>query len=279
MALTYEQRVLRVLQYIHENPAGDLSLDTLAEVAHLSRFHWHRVFQAISGETCAQAVRRIRLHRAATWLVAGDEPVAEIAARVGYPNLQSFTRAFSERFGVPPAMFRKDGRSCLPHKLKSLGKFIMFAVDLDKVPKRRLGAILHQGAYTGIGQCFEKLQATATAKNLWPRVRGMIAVHYDDPNVVDEKELRCHAGLLIDDEQSLPEGLEEVSLPAGECAILHYKGPYTAIKVAYDYLYGDWLPKSGREPADSPPYEVYINDPADTEESELLTDIVVPLAA
>ena len=155
----------------------------------------------------------------------------------------------------------------------------MFTVDLDKVPQRRLGALMHRGAYTGIGQCFEQLVATASAKNLWPRVQGTVAVHYDDPNIVDEKELRCHAGLVITDDKPLPAELEEISLPAGECAVLHYKGPYTAIKVAYDYLYGDWLPKSGREPADLPPYEVYLNNPKDTQESELLTDIVVPLAA
>ncbi|MEM9127216.1 MAG: AraC family transcriptional regulator, partial [Pseudomonadota bacterium] len=72
MATSYEDRVLRVLAYIHENPAGDLSLDALADVAAMSRFHWHRVFRALTGETCAQAVRRIRLHRAAGWLVRTD---------------------------------------------------------------------------------------------------------------------------------------------------------------------------------------------------------------
>ena len=76
MAASYEDRVLRVLAYIHDYPDGDLSLDALSEVAAMSRFHWHRVFRAITGETCAQAVRRIRLHRAASWLVMTEKPVA-----------------------------------------------------------------------------------------------------------------------------------------------------------------------------------------------------------
>ena len=107
----------------------------------------------------------------------------------------------------------------------------------------------------------------------------MIGVHYDDPNVVAEAELRAHAGLWLSDGASIPDTLDTVTLPAGHCAVLHYKGPYTAIKVAYDYLYGDWLPKSGQEPADTPPYELYLNSPADTPESELLTDIYLPLAS
>lgn len=277
MSLTYEQRVLRVLQYIHENPSDDLSLDALADIALMSRFHWHRVFHAMTGETCAQAVRRIRLYRAATWLSNSDTPVAEIASRVGYPNVQSFNRAFSDRFGVSPAAYKIEGGHKLPASLPSKGKFIMFKIEIENASAHRLGALLHQGSYNGIGQCFEKLVSIASMEQLWPRSRGMVGVHYDDPNVVSEANLRSHAGLVIADNDPLPDSLEEVIVPANQCAVLHYKGPYMAIKVAYDYLYGDWLPKSGREPADSPPWEVFLNSPSDTEESELLTNIMLPL--
>ena len=278
MALTYEQRVLKVLQHIHDNPADDLSLDALAEVATMSRFHWHRVFQALTGETCAQAVRRIRLSLAANWLLNTDAPVSRIAERAGYPNLQSFTRAFSDRFDVPPATFRKASQPGLLVKHQIRGEFTMFKVDFDNAPTRKLAAVIHHGAYNGIGQCFEDLAVIATNESLWPQVKGMIGVHYDDPNVVKEEDLRSHAALWITEDAAVPAKLESISLPAGKCAVLHYKGPYSSIKVAYDYLYGDWLPKSGKEPADAPPYELYLNSPADTAESELLTDIVLPLA-
>ncbi len=277
MSKSYEKRVLRVLQYIHENPAGDLSLDALADVALMSRFHWHRVFQAMTGETCAQAVRRIRLYRASSWLLSSDKTVAEVAIAVGYPNIQSFTRAFSETFGVPPATFRKNGNYGIPRKQKSQGNFTMFNVETETMPEKRLAAILHKGSYEGIGKCFEQLAQTASQENLWSRTAGMVGVHYSDPNVVNAEDLRAHAGLVITDQDPVPQTMEEVVLPAGPCAVLNYKGPYAAIKVAYDYLYGDWLPKSGKEPADLPPYEMYLNDPAETEESELLTNIIVPL--
>ena len=243
----------------------------------MSRFHWHRVFQAMTGETCAQAVRRIRLYRASSWLLSSDKPVAEVATAVGYPNIQSFTRAFSETFGVPPATFRKNGNYGIPRKQKSKGNFTMFNVETETMPERRLAAILHKGSYEGIGKSFEQLAQTASQENLWSRTAGMVGVHYSDPNVVNADDLRAHAGLVITDQDPVPQTMEEVLLPAGPCAVLNYKGPYTAIKVAYDYLYGDWLPKSGKEPADLPPYEMYLNDPAETEESKLLTNIVIPL--
>ena len=72
MANAYEARMLRVIDYIHDNLDGDLSLDNLADVAAMSRFHWHRVFHAMTGETCAAAVRRVRLNRAAGWCIRID---------------------------------------------------------------------------------------------------------------------------------------------------------------------------------------------------------------
>lgn len=279
MSLTYQQRVLRVLEYIHDNPAGDLSLDALADIALLSRFHWHRVFHAMTGETCAQAVRRIRLHLAATWLLESDCRIAEVAARVGYPNLQSFSRAFSDRYGVSPSAFKVAGPLGALSTKKMQGNFTMFTVDIESAPQRLLGAILHRGPYEDMDDCYAQLSAIATTQNLWPLVQGMIGVHYDDPNAVAATELRAHAGLWLADETVVPSDLAPVTLPAGPCAVLHYQGPYLVIKVAYDFLYGDWLPKSGREPVDVPPYEIYLNNPEETPESDLLTDIVLPLAS
>ncbi|WP_306735035.1 hypothetical protein [Marimonas arenosa] len=72
--------MLRVLEYIHTNPAGDLPLDALADVAAMSRIHCRRVFHAMTGETCAEAVRRSRLSRPACWLVQSDWPATELRA-------------------------------------------------------------------------------------------------------------------------------------------------------------------------------------------------------
>lgn len=110
MANDYERRMIRVLDHIHDQPAGDLSLDALAEVAALSRFHFHRVFHAMTGETVANTVRRMRLHRAATALIQDQTPIAAIARRVGYPNLASFSRAFCDAYRLTPAAFRKRGQ-------------------------------------------------------------------------------------------------------------------------------------------------------------------------
>ena len=153
----------------------------------------------------------------------------------------------------------------------------MFPVDITDQPPRRVAAVAHTGPYPEIGGAFEKLSAIISARGLWPAVRGGVAVYYDDPAAVEAPALRSHAGFVLDEAAAMPAGLDEVRLAAGPAAVLHFKGSYAGLEAAYSYLYGTWLAQSGREPADAPVYEVYLNGPSDVPPEELLTDIVVPL--
>ncbi len=277
MTALYETRLRRVLDHIHDNPAGDLSLDTLADVAAMSRFHWHRVFHGMTGETCAQAVRRIRVHRAACWLVQTDQDIAAIAKQAGFESVQSFGRAFKAAYAMAPGAFRKRGDLMSPHKRKLEQEFTMYDVAIKTVPAQRLAAMSHQGPYLEIGRTFEALQAAFTARDLWPGARGMSGIYYDDPNAVAPDQLRSHGGVVLADGVAVPEDMEEVSTHAGKTAVLTFKGPYAGLKAAYDYLYGMWLPQSGEEVADAPVYENYLNGPHDTAPDDLITEICLPL--
>ncbi|GAB1479404.1 AraC family transcriptional regulator [Paracoccaceae bacterium] len=278
MSEAYEKRMLRVIDHIHDHPGSDLSLDALADVAALSRFHFHRVFRAVTGETVVQAVRRLRLGRAAHRLVRETHPVAEIAGQVGYPNRTSFDRAFRKAFGMTPLSFRQRGelRPFLSHR-PPLQELPMPDVLIRAEPARRLAAMPHRGPYAEISRAFEKLGALAATRGLYPQATAMIGVYYDDPSAQPAATLRSHAGLAIPESLVLQPPLEEVRLPAGDYAVLIHKGPYAGLQASYDRLYGQWLPASGREPADSPVFEIYLNTPMDTAQEELLTEICLPL--
>ena len=276
MANSYEDRVLRVLAYVHEHPAGDLSLDALADVAAMSRFHWHRVFRAITGETCARAVRRIRLHRAACWLVQTDRPVAGIATAVGYPNLNSFARAFSQAYGISPGTYRRSGRWLLVNPHLKIGDYPMHPVTTRTEPARRIVALPHKGNYAEIGKSFETFTAICESRDLWPQLGPVVGVYLDSPDDVAVDKLRSFAGAQFRGDNT-PEGMEDLNITGGKTAVLTYKGPYSGIHAAYHSLFGNWLPESGEEPADQPCYEIYLNDPRDTAPDELLTEICLPL--
>lgn len=276
MSNPYESRILRVLSYIHDNPGGDMSLDRLADVAAMSRFHWHRVFHAMTGETCAQAVRRVRLHHAATMLLRTDHPIKQVAVACGYSNEVSFARAFAETYKLRPTAFRTSGRRLPPFSNAKPGEFPMYPITTRTEPARRLAMLPHKGAYDKIGKSFETFVAMCQSRNLWPQIGSVIGVYFDDPEVIAEADLTSLAGAEWLG-QDIPEGMQEHHLTGGKTAVLTYKGPYSGIGTAYQTLFGDWLPKSGEEPADMPCYEIALNNPYDTAPDDLLTEICLPL--
>lgn len=277
MSNDHERRMLRVLSHIRAHPAGDLSLDALAEVAAMSRFHWHRVFRGLTGETVAQAVRRIRMHIAAAELVGSATPIAEVAAKVGYPNLSSFTRAFTQTYGRSPAVFRTKGTLAALSPTEPTGVKQMFPITIQNRPALRLAALSHTGDYQLCGAAFERVGAIFATRNLFAHTRGMVGIYYDNPAETPVDELRSHACMIVDESFTMPDDLEEIHIPAMRCAVLEHKGPYATLAKAYDELYGAWLPASNEEPADHASFEVYLNDPTDTAPADLRTDICLPL--
>jgi AraC family transcriptional regulator len=274
----YQDRVFRVIDHIYANPGADLRLDELADMAAMSRFHWHRVFRAVTGETLAEAVRRIRMGQAAYWLISTGWPMDQVARASGYPNLQSFTRTFAETHGLPPAAYRKRGALVpgLPPKPK--GAHPRLPVLITNLPARRLAALAHKGAYQNIGASFEKAAAVFATRNLGTSMQGLIGVFLDDPAATNAPALRSHAGVIVSDDFVVPPPLAEVLLPGGRHAVMTYKGPYAGLSAAYDYLYASWLPGSGHDVGASPVFEHYLNSPADTPPEALLTDVCLPLA-
>jgi AraC-like DNA-binding protein/DNA gyrase inhibitor GyrI len=97
--LHYQDRVNRVLDYISHHLDNNLSLATLAEVACFSPYHFHRIFQAATGETLNNHVRRVRLERAAQLMKASPRKrITDVAMEAGFAGAAEFSRAFKSHF-------------------------------------------------------------------------------------------------------------------------------------------------------------------------------------
>jgi len=108
----YSERVNRVLDYIGEHLDEELSLDRLSQIACFSPFHFHRIFQGITGETLNAHVRRVRLERAALLLrTSPRRRITDAAIETGFAGTAEFSRAFKNHFGRAPSSW--DRRSPL----------------------------------------------------------------------------------------------------------------------------------------------------------------------
>src|SRR5215467_12429620 len=95
----YHERVNRVLDYIGRHLEDDLSLARLSAISCFSPFHFHRIFQAVTGETLNSYVRRARLERAVAIMKASPRKrVTDIALEAGYAGTAEFSRAFRNHF-------------------------------------------------------------------------------------------------------------------------------------------------------------------------------------
>ena len=278
--LSYERRLLRVTNYVHEHLDEELDLNKLAEIACMSPYHWHRVYQGVFGESVVAMVKRLRLQLAATLLARTTAPIEEIGALSGYPNLQSFTRIFSAAYGMPPARFRKEGRY-LPSLFNLPARSdLMFPVEIRHTTELSLICVPHTGSYMGISQAFDTLNACITSRQLTTPTTRWIGIFLDDPAAVEETQLRSFACVTAPESIPVPTleaPLMSKQLAAGKYAVLRYKGPYSEMQPVYQWFCGVWFPASGYEIDDAPPYEDYLNNPRETPPLELLTDIYIAI--
>ncbi|WP_426731344.1 helix-turn-helix domain-containing protein [Myxococcus faecalis] len=98
--------VARVLRYLEDHVSDDCSLETLASIAGLTRFHFLRVFRAVTGQTPRQWVIAMRLRLAANLLRASRTRVTDIALESGFGDLSHFTMSFTRAFGISPRAYR-----------------------------------------------------------------------------------------------------------------------------------------------------------------------------
>ncbi len=282
----YRQRLTVVIDYIHDNINGALDVNTLADVAFMSPYHFHRIYRELMQETVNATVRRLRLQKAAIDLIRTDQSIQTIAQGISYGSIEAFTRAFSKQFSVSPSEYRNTKKlnctndepfiAMLPAEQKRYE--MMFNVEEIKVEEIHLAGYSHKGDYMEIGNTFEKLFMNANSHNLLSEKTRSFGLYYDDPKSVETDQLRSMACISVDESQSLDSELERVTIPAGKCVSVLFQGPYAELEKPYDWLFGHWIPNNGKEIADFPPFEEYLNDPKNTPPNELLTRIYCLLA-
>jgi AraC family transcriptional regulator len=275
--IDYGRRVARVSEHIADNLDAPLDIEALAEVAHFSPFHFHRIYRETTGETAADTVRRLRLHRAAVELIREKTPLRSVARKAGYGTLAAFSRAFASDYGVPPGAYRLRGQILPPIPYPPREPLNMYEVSIAPFAGARLAAIPHRGDYQEIGIAFERVYAWAAPRGLVRPGSRSIGIYYDDPQSVPQKKLRADAGLVVEEEFAAKGDLHLVEMPALLCASVVHKGPYAELERPYRYLFREWLPKSGHDAADYPCFEEYLNDPRAVPPSDWLTRVHLPI--
>ena len=299
----YRRAVLSAAKRVASDLDSALDLDEIARFAAMSPFHFHRVFRGMVGETPLALHRRLRLERAAWMLVETDRRVIDIAFDAGYETHESFTRAFKASFGASPTTYRKLYRTRSQagrYHLSSVSSLHFcptgetFPVDFQlprfsEEPMNvtvsnegpiRIATVPHTGPYNRINSAFEKLGGIAGPAGLIQQADQMVAIYYDDPETTPLEELRSEAGIIVEADTELPDGLTERLVPGGRFAAVEHAGAYELIGDTWAKLMGQWLPQSGfRVREDDVCYEWYKVGGPGVAPEDLRTVLYLPVDA
>src|ERR1700745_1727846 len=124
----------RALWYIEGHLGQPLTLDKIASVAGVSRYHMVRSFAAATGFSVMRYVRARRLSEAARDLAPGAPDILSLALDADYGSHEAFTRAFRDHFGMTPEAVR--AATCLDH-LKLQEPILMDSTALDALTPPR----------------------------------------------------------------------------------------------------------------------------------------------
>lgn len=284
------RRLIRALEAVAERLDHPWTVEEVAAEAAFSRFHCQRMFRAMTGESIAGLVRRLRLERAAWRLRHERVDVLEVALDAGYNSAEAFSRAFRRACGMSPGRYRTvssppslAGPASRVKYHPGTGRLdidlptgdVNMDIRIETIEDISVARIRHVGPYNEVGPCFHRLFAWAASIGAKPG--RVLTLSFDDPGDVAPENLRSDACLELTTDASPPPGITLDTLPAGRYAIHTHRGPYDGIAEAYRRMYSLWLPQSGEDIDDRPDMEIYRNSLPDTPPADLLTDLCVPL--
>jgi AraC family transcriptional regulator len=285
----YRAAIDVVTSYIQTHIGDPLKLDRLADLTGFSPYHFHRIFSALTGETVAEHVRRVRLAAAVQRLMHTDKAVTEIALTAGYETPAAFTKAFRQRFGVTPTALRTMDRAAAytilleqptpqPANTRSVRPEIRALPDLRILYVRGWGMVEYDFKVAA-DAAFTTLACYLHEQKLTGAFTACLGITPDDYDVVPHDQCRFDAGVILKDGVAIAptENVAIQVLPAGRWAVFQHKGPYNTLWQSWNVAYRDWLPRSGERPRDVPPVEVYLNNVNNTPPEQLRTEILIPI--
>lgn len=290
----YEQRVNRVIDYVREHLAEELSLAQLARVAAFSPFHFHRVFRAITGETLFAFIQRVRIERAAGALSGHrDQSVLGVALDHGFSSAAAFARAFRAHFGMSATAWRAGGAECWRARQarpagpgsnqrqanRKRGKAaggrrgqtprkrreeVSMSVRVTVLPVQHVAYMRYVGPYGdhGIPELWMKFKQWMRTHDLVSDSTVALGVAYDDPHITAAEQCRYDACVVVPPSFTPDRWVNVMDVPGGKYAVSEFVGTAHEVGGAWEALYRSWLPGSGFEPDDRACFEIYRGNPS-----------------
>ncbi len=288
----YKSRINRVIDYIDENIEIEFSLENLSKRANFSKYHFHRIFHSITGESLFGFIQRVKIEKAAALLLANRKrTITDIAFDCGFSSSASFSRSFKNRFNMSATEWRKKNKDVYDDEA-----VIMAQADVEKynnirpekieirnIKETTVAYVRYIGPYKGDGKLFEnlytKLFKWAIPRELVdPASSDSLVLYHDSIEITDENKLRISVCIKVPKDTPVSGEIGKMNFSGGKYACLRFKLGTQDYYHAWNWAFSEWMPSSGYQPDDRFSFEYYPHDQnIDCQSDSTTVDICIPV--
>lgn len=280
----YRRRIARVVAAIVAEPSAHHAVESLSAIAHVSPYHFHRIYKSLTGETVAETVQRLRLAEAAHRLTDSIDSITDVAGNVGYDSAQAFARAFRKFAGVSPGEFRARQIDIMQSRRiptaegeadqRRTGDCTQTIAIVELPPLTVLG-LRHDGPTSTIGHTYRALLRSLGINPATARNHQVIGLCSGNPK--DGGSFQYIAGVVQTAGLDPSGSVQPIRLEGGLYASRRLIGPYALIGPTFRALFDGWLPLSDYMADERPALEIYRDPPLSGLKLQSVTDLAIPI--
>lgn len=256
-------------------------LDELASAACISKFHFLRIYQLVTGETCGETMQRLRLARAGQALAQGGT-VTESAFIAGYGSSQALAKALRQTVGRTATDLQRSPER-LAKTIEQLGTSQApdgqhpLSIELASLDPFSIMAVRTEGTYPELAEVYIAL---ADAIGGIENIRNIFGITMNNAEEGLGGDLVFDCGFEVGTmPESVPERVRQLAIDGGQFLVTRHQGCYSGLDETMDALYWSSLGDPRFQPADRPMFMHYLDDPETTPVDELRTDLYLPVIA
>lgn len=279
-------RINKAVKHIEQHLSDELPLEDLAALAHFSPFHFQRIFKEVTGETPKQLIKRLRLEEAAHFIVLYPQTnMLEVALRIGFQSLESFSRAFKNYYNISPDNFRKSSEETkiklvqnpeLSDKfLKTPSLFLSSIADISEIAEKSVEIVrlppqkiiyiqTTLESTANITASFRKIKQWALARELVKPESFPFGLMKDYPLFTALDKCRYLTCMAVEVQPEISGAVHYMEQPQSTFAVFNVKGNMSEIIQSVTNVVKNWLPESGYQFVHEPAFEIPLYDPLTT---------------
>ena len=113
-----DDRIRTIISHIRSNLYENQDIDQLAKIACMSKDHFIRIFKKETGDTPNAYITKKKMEAAELLLITSDEPIKNVAIKLGYDDCSYFNKTFKKYSGITPQQYRMAHKDDISPKTK-----------------------------------------------------------------------------------------------------------------------------------------------------------------